>query len=86
MILHITEAQYLKDYQLKLKFNNGVEGIVDLSQQLWGAMFEPLKDKTLFSQVKLDPELDTIVWSNGADFAPEFLQSLIQPAQENHHV
>ncbi len=86
MILHVTEATYIKDYQLKLKFNDGLEGVVDLSQELWGIMFESLKDKTMFSQVKLDKELDTIVWSNGADFAPEFLHALTQPAQENHHV
>lgn len=79
MILHVTEANYLKDYQLLLKFNEGLEGVVDLSQQLWGAMFEPLKDKALFSLVKLDTELDTIVWSNGADFAPEFLHTLVKP-------
>jgi hypothetical protein len=78
MILHVTEAKYLKDYQLILEFNDGVKGIVDLSQELWGTMFEPLKDKVLFSQVKLDKEIDTIVWSNGADFAPEFLHNLIQ--------
>jgi len=80
MILHVTEAKYLEDYQLMLKFNDGLEGIIDLSQELWGTMFEPLKDKALFSQVKLDKELDTIVWSNGADFAPEFLHTLIKPS------
>ena len=78
MILHITEAKHLQDYQIWLKFNDGMEGTVDLSQTLWGSMFEPLKDKTLFSQVKLDNELDTIVWSNGADLAPEFLHDLLQ--------
>jgi hypothetical protein len=82
MILHVTDVQYLKDYQLRLTFNDGVAGIIDLNNELWGAMFEPLKDKTLFSQVKLDKELDTITWSNGADLAPEFLHNLIQPAQE----
>jgi hypothetical protein len=80
MILHITDVQYLQNYQLKLTFNDGVAGVVDLSNELWGEMFEPLKDFQLFSQVKLDKELDTIVWANGADLAPEFLRNLIQPA------
>lgn len=84
MILHVTDVQYLKDYQLSLTFNDGLSGIVDLSNELWGVMFEPLKDKALFSQVKLDRELDTIVWSNGADLAPEFLHTLIQPQEKNH--
>lgn len=78
MILHITDAKHLYDYQLWLKFNDGSEGIVDLVGELWGTVFEPLKDLTLFSQVKLDKELATVSWPNGADFAPEFLHVLLQ--------
>jgi len=78
LILHITDAKYLSDYQLWLKFNEGSEGIVDLIDELWGIVFEPLKDLTLFSQVKLDKELSTVVWPNGADLAPEFLHALLQ--------
>ena len=78
MILHITDAKHLRDYQLWLKFNEGSEGIVDLAGELWGTVFEPLKDLTLFSQVKLDKELATVVWPNGADLAPEFLHGLLQ--------
>ncbi len=77
MILHVTDVQYLQNYQLKLTFNDGVTGIADLSNELWGEMFEPLKDPDLFSTAKLDKELDTVVWENGADLAPEFLRSLI---------
>jgi hypothetical protein len=54
LILHITDAKHLRDYQLWLKFNDGSEGIVDLIDELWGTAFEPLKDLALFSQVKLD--------------------------------
>lgn len=86
MILHITEAKHLQDYQVWLKFNDDAEGVVDLSKELWGAMFEPLKDLSMFSQVKLDTELDTIVWPNGADLAPEFLHELLQQSQGTQHV
>jgi len=86
MILHITDAKHLQDYQVWLKFNDNVEGIVDLSKELWGTMFEPLKDLSLFSQVKLDTELDTIIWPNGADLAPEFLHELLQQSQGISHV
>ena len=86
MILHVTEAKHLHDYQIWLKFNDDAEGIVDLSKELWGGMFEPLKDLRLFSQVKLDTELDTIVWPNGADLAPEFLHELLQQSQGIQHV
>ena len=81
MILHITDAKYLQNYQVRLKFNDDVEGIVDLSNELWGSMFEPLKDLSLFRQVRLDSELHTISWPNGADLAPEFLHELLQQSQ-----
>lgn len=86
MILSVTEAKYLRDYQLWLKFNDGAEGMVDLAQELWGTMFEPLKNLNLFSQLKLDTDLDTIVWPNGADLAPEFLHDLLQQSQGNSYV
>jgi hypothetical protein len=41
-------------------------------------MFEPLQDESLFSQLRFDPEADTIVWPNGADLAPEYLHSLVK--------
>lgn len=71
MFLHVTSVQYLKDYKLKLAFTNGAEGVVDLRTELYGEIFEPLKDKRLFKQVHLTSR--TIEWPNGADFAPEFL-------------
>jgi hypothetical protein len=64
-------VKYLDNYQLKLTFNNGIEGIVDLEQELYGEIFEPLKDKSLFQKVFVTSR--TIEWPNGADFAPEFL-------------
>jgi len=57
--------------QLKLQFNNGIEGIVDLEKELYGEIFEPLKNKSLFEKVFVTSR--TIEWPNGADFAPEFL-------------
>lgn len=73
MILHITQAEYLHDYQVKLGFNNGKEGIANLETSLNGLAFSPLRDKNIFAQLKLDPELETICWPNGVDLAPEYL-------------
>ncbi len=73
MIIYVKEAKYLEDYKVELQFNDGKKGVVDLEKELYGTMFEPLKDKTLFSKVKVDEDLDTITWENGADLAPEFL-------------
>lgn len=69
--LHVVSVEYVDNYQLKLTFNNGIEGIVDLEQELYGEIFEPLKDKSLFQKVFVTSR--TIEWPNGADFAPEFL-------------
>ena len=81
MILHVVEARYEHDYAVRLKFNDGAEGFVDLADQLYGEVFAPLKDKSKFATLRLDPELGTIVWDNGADLAPEFLhERLLVPA------
>ena len=73
MFLHVTSAKYLEDYKIRVSFNNGREGIADLSNALKGKKFEILKNKLEFANFSVDKELDTIVWSNGADFAPEFI-------------
>ena len=74
MILHVVEAKYQSDYRIQLSFNDGSFGVVDLKDELYGEMFEPLKDIGKFKSFRVDPELETIVWGNGADFAPEFLR------------
>jgi hypothetical protein len=76
MFLHVTDAEYLDAYRLRLRFSNGVEGSVDLQPELYGEVFEPLLDRQLFQQVFLTSR--TLEWPNGADFAPEFLLSLVQ--------
>ena len=73
MILHVKEAKYLHDYVVWLRFNDGAEGLVDLKDELYGEVFEPLKDIERFKSFKVDPDLKNIVWDNGADLAPEFL-------------
>jgi len=78
MFLHVTSARYISDYKLWLEFNDGAKGEVDLADELSGEVFSPLSDLKAFKNFTLDDELDTIVWSNGADFAPEFLRGLLQ--------
>jgi hypothetical protein len=73
MILHVREAGYLHDYVVWLRFNDGAEGEINLEPELEGEMFAPLKDLSLFRRFHVDPVLQTIVWENGADLAPEFL-------------
>jgi len=73
MILHVKEARYLYDYVIWLRFNDGAEGEVNLKDELYGEVFEPLKNLEMFQSFKVDLDLETLVWENGADFAPEFL-------------
>ena len=61
------------DYKLLLTFEDGKTHIVDLEGVLFGEIYTPLNDLALFKQVRLDPEVPTIVWPNGADFDPETL-------------
>ncbi|MBF0138849.1 MAG: DUF2442 domain-containing protein [Magnetococcales bacterium] len=77
-MVHVTDVNYLGDYCLWLTFDNGTVGIVNLEPELWGEIFLPLKDKTAFASVRVDQELGTVVWANGADFAPEFLLERLQ--------
>lgn len=73
MIIHVKEARYLYDYVIWIRFNDGAEGEVNLKDELYGEVFEPLKNLEIFKSFKVDPDLETIVWEHGADFAPEFL-------------
>ncbi len=75
MLPRITNARYVSDFRIWLQFSDGVQGEVDLSSELNGPIFEPLRDVAVFRQVRLHPELRTLVWPNGADFAPEFLRA-----------
>jgi hypothetical protein len=80
-MLNVTAVHHVRDHVLWLRFNDGREGEVDLRPELEGPIFEPLQDVALFGKVSVHPELNTIVWPNGADFAPEFLYQQVQTAQ-----
>ena len=74
MTPQLTKAEYAGEYRIKVIFEDGVEGVVKMENELWGEVFEPLKDPSEFQNFVLDKELRTIVWpSTGADLAPEFL-------------
>jgi hypothetical protein len=78
MFLHLEEVEYVEAYKLRLTFSNHDAHEVDLVDELYGEIFEPLKNIEYFKQVFLNSETNTIEWPNGADFAPEFLYQLGQ--------
>ena len=80
MLTHVIDGRYVSGHTVWLKFSDGVEGEVDLAGELHGPIFEPLRDIGVFRQFVVHPELRTLVWPNGADFAPEFLRSSVRVA------
>ncbi|HQS03854.1 MAG: hypothetical protein B7Y07_10035 [Halothiobacillus sp. 24-54-40] len=78
MFLHTSFVEPRLGYRLFVRFDNGASGLVDLSTELWGEIFEPLNNEALFMTATQNNILGTVVWANGADFAPEFLYALLQ--------
>jgi len=77
----VTSVEYVSDYKLRLGFEDGSVRLVDLAGELDGEVFEPLKDRRVFRTARLNPDLDTVVWSNGADMSPDFLYKIGQPVK-----
>ena len=77
MIITVIKAEYIKDYSIKLSFDNGEGGIIDLKSTIFNdhrKIFEPLRDIEFFKKFSLDNW--TLNWPNEADFAPEYLYNL----------
>ena len=72
-MLEVTSAQYRDGYRIRVRFNDGQEGDVDLTDALWGPVFEPLRDLSVFRRFQISEVLHTIAWENNADLAPEYL-------------
>lgn len=74
MELHeIIEARWVKDYTVELTFSDLRKGRIDLKNYLGRGVFKELVDLKKFKQFKVDAELGTLTWPNGADLAPEVL-------------
>lgn len=73
-MIYVTEAQYIEQYKIHLTFSNKEEGIIDLKDIIINdhrLIFKTLKDIDQFKQFEV--AMDTVVWKNGLDLAPEFL-------------
>ena len=69
----LISAEYKGGYRIWLRFADDIAGEIDLESELWGEVFQPLRDTAQFRAFRLDHEFNTLVWPNGADLAPEFL-------------
>ena len=72
-MLEVVNARYHDGYRVWVEFNDGVAGVVDLSDTLWGPVFEPLKDVERFKQFEISEVLHTLAWKNGADLCARIL-------------
>lgn len=78
MHYHVVEARYVSGHTVWLRFRDGTEGELDLSGELEGPIFAPLRSVEEFKCFRVDPEFHTLVWPNGADLAPEFLHHQVR--------
>ena len=72
-IHRVDSFELLEAYRLRVRFEDGAERTIDLEPVLFGALYGPVRDPAMFRQVKIDPEVRTLVWPNGADFDPATL-------------
>lgn len=80
-MMRIRSVTALDGFRLRLGLSDGSERVVDVSDYLRGPIFEPLRaDRALFAAVRVDPELGTVVWPNGADMDPDVLIHGRRPA------
>jgi hypothetical protein len=81
MILRVIEVDVCGPQMLRLAFNDGTKRTVDVRPLLAGPIFQPLHDPGYFARAALDRVCGTVVWPNGADFAPEALHDLNSVAE-----
>ncbi len=73
-MLHIKSAKHLSNFKIWVSFDDGTSGEVDLFNSLIGSVFESFEDVKIFAKAVVDLELETIVWPNGVDLAPEYVK------------
>ena len=82
MLLQVEEADYLNEYKLHIKFNDGTEGNVDLKDTIFNdnrKIFKQLRKVDKFKDFHI--ALNTVCWFNDLDLAPEYIKEKI--AEQN---
>lgn len=69
----VTSLEIAGEHTLRVAFDDGTNQTIDFRPILVGELYGPLRDIALFNQVRIDPEVHTLVWPNGADFDPATL-------------
>jgi hypothetical protein len=88
MFPRVKQVRHLGEYRLELSFTDDTRGELDFKERVLGrgGVFTPLEDIDFFKQVRVDPEIGTIVWPNEVDFCPDVLYSLVtgRPIRVEH--
>ena len=74
-IYQVVSFKKIAPFTLRVQFDDGVSQVIDFHPVLQGELYGPLQEPTLFDQVRIDPEVHTLVWPNGADFDPAILHN-----------
>lgn len=81
-IPRLTAVEVVDHYVLRVSFDDGLVRDVDLSDDLWGPIFEPLKDADYFAKAFIDG--NSVAWPNGADLDPLVLHGDAELARPPH--
>ncbi|MGO9259288.1 MAG: DUF2442 domain-containing protein [Bryobacteraceae bacterium] len=80
-VYRVQSFDIVAPYTLRVRFDDNTEQTVDFQPVLAGELYGPLRDLDLFNRVRIDPEVETLVWPNGADFDPATLHEWPSNAQ-----
>lgn len=80
----VTSVEYAGECRLLVGFEDGSRRLADLQSRLVGEIFQPLRNIAYFKTARLNEDLDTVCWENGADFSPDFLYEISQPVYAQH--
>lgn len=72
-ICRVSSFEIVSAYTLRVRFDDGTEQVIDFQPILSGELYGPLRDVEVFDRVRIDHEVHTLVWPNGADFDPDTL-------------
>ncbi len=81
-IYRVQLFEIIAPYTLRVQFDDGTRQTINFEPILAGELYGPLRDLSLFNQVRIDPEVRTLVWPNGADFDPATLHNWVTEGKE----
>ena len=80
-IYRVVSFEIVGAYTLRVRFDDGMVQTINFRPVLTGNLYQPLMDLSLFNQVRIDPEVFTLIWPNGADFDPATLHDWPQQVE-----